>query len=225
MLVYTVLYRQLKMRPMVFTGNFNNPVFWLVKKILDAHDLPDLDRASGQARAQAEQAIHALIEGLKAGDNHSLWPAGQTQRSGVERLGAARAAADVLRAVPEATPLLVRTRGLWGSSFSWAYTGHKPSLMRRFLQGAGLLLANLIFFMPRRKVEITVRRVDHSELPGLTREQLNLWLEAWYNEGGPEETSFVPYHFLFGPRRHEYPTAVAAEEVDLTEVTPQTREA
>src|SRR5262249_41144686 len=105
------------------------------------------------------------------------------------------------------------------------YTGHKPSLMRRFLQGAGLLLANLIFFMPRRKVEITVRRVDRSELPGLTREQLNPWLEAWYNEGGPEEPSYVPYHFLFGPRRHEYPTAVAAEEVDLTEVTPQTREA
>src|SRR5262249_19409171 len=41
MLVYTVLYRQLKMRPMVFTGNFNNPIFWLVRKILDAHDSPD----------------------------------------------------------------------------------------------------------------------------------------------------------------------------------------
>src|SRR5215470_2604088 len=57
MLVYTVLYPQLQMRPMVFSGNFNNPFFWLVKKILGAHDIPDFAKAGGQARAWAEQAI------------------------------------------------------------------------------------------------------------------------------------------------------------------------
>src|SRR5262245_63724451 len=72
MLVYTVLYRQLKMPPLVFTGNFNNPVFWLVKKVLGAHDIPALDKASGQPRAQAERVIGAVVEGLQKGENHCL---------------------------------------------------------------------------------------------------------------------------------------------------------
>jgi long-chain-fatty-acid--[acyl-carrier-protein] ligase len=209
---------------MVFAGNFNNPLFRLVKKLVNAHEMPDLDRAGARARAQAERAIAGLIDGLKAGGNHVLWPSGHTQRHGVERVGAARAAADILRAVPETTVVLVRTRGLWGSSFSWAYTGEKPPLARRFLAGAGLLLANLIFFMPRRRVEITVRRVDRSELPPSTREALNPWLEQWYNEGGPEQPTFTPYHFLFGPRR-DCPEVYTADKVDLDRITPKTIEA
>src|SRR5206468_3652009 len=131
----------------------------------------------------------------------------------------------ILRAVPETTIVLVRTRGLWGSSFSWAYTGEKPPLMHRFLAGAGLLFANLAFFMPRRRIEITVRRVDRSELSPLTREQLNPWLEQWYNEGGAEPPTFAPYHFLFGPRSHEYREVHLAGEVDLAQIKPQTVEA
>jgi long-chain-fatty-acid--[acyl-carrier-protein] ligase len=222
MLVYTVLYPQLRMRPMVFSGNFNNPFFWLVKKILGAHDMPDFAKARGQARAWAEQAIRAVVEGLKKGVNHGLWPSGHTQRHGVERLGATRAAADILRAVPETTVVLVRTRGLWGSSFSWAYTGEKPPLLRRFVAGAGLLLANLIFCMPRRRIEMTVRRVDRAELPPLTRAELNPWLEQWYNAGGPEAPTFVPYHFLFGPRSHEYQEVHIGGAVELEHIKPQT---
>jgi long-chain-fatty-acid--[acyl-carrier-protein] ligase len=224
MLVYTVLYPQLGMRPMVFAGNFNNPAFRLIKRLLDAHDIPDLNKAGGRARAEAERAIGGLIDGLKKGVNHCLWPAGHTQHHGVERLGAARASAEVLRSVPDTTVVLVRTRGLWGSSFSWAYTGEKPPLTRRFLAGAGVLLANLIVFMPRRRIEITVRRVDRSDLPPLTREELNPWLERWYNEGGPEAPSFAPYHFLFGPRTREYPEVDLAGQVDLERIKPQTIE-
>src|SRR5262249_57371263 len=135
----------------------------------------------GTARVQAEVVIATLVEGLKKGENYCLWPSGHTQPRGVERVGAARAAADILRAVPETTVVLVRTRGLWGSSFSWAYTGQKPPLMRRFVAGAGLLLANLLFFMPRRRIQMTVRRVVRAELPPLTRSELNPWLEQWYN--------------------------------------------
>src|SRR5262249_61061261 len=97
--------------------------------------------------------------------------------------------------------------------------------MRRFLAGAGQILANKIFFMPRRQVEITIRRVDRSELPPLTREQLNPWLEQWYNEGGYQPPVFVPYHFLFGPRTHEYPEVHVGGEVDLERIKPETIEA
>ena len=64
-----------------------------------------------------------------------------------------------------------------------------------------------------------------SELPPLTREKLNPWLEQWYNEGGFQPPVFVPYHFLFGPRTHEYPEVHVGGEVDLERIKPETIEA
>src|SRR5438874_2737744 len=72
---------------------------------------------------------------------------------------------EILRAVPEANIVLVRTRGLWGSMTSCAPTGSKPNFMRSLRIGGGLLLANLLLFMPRRRVDITVERIDRSQLP------------------------------------------------------------
>ena len=45
---------------------------------------------------------------------------GASGPDGAERLGGARATADILRAVPGVNVVLVRTRGVWGSRFSYA---------------------------------------------------------------------------------------------------------
>ena len=147
--------------------------------------IPDLSQASPEARMKTEQAIDEVIAGLRRGENFLMWPAGHAERDGQEHLGGARAAADILRAVPEANLILVRTRGVWGSSFSYAYTGSSPPLGKRLVQGAGLLLASLIFFTPRRRVHITFGHIGRDQLPDLRRETLNPWLEKWYNADGP----------------------------------------
>jgi long-chain-fatty-acid--[acyl-carrier-protein] ligase len=224
-LLLSTLWRALRPRPMLYEGNFRNPMLYPLTKLLRAVPVPDLSYASVQAREKTEQAVATVIEGLRRGENFILWPAGHVQHDGVERLGGARAAADILSAVPEADVVLVRTRGLWGSRFSYAYTGTRPNLVRRLWQGAGLLLANLLFFMPRRRVDITIQHVERNSLPELHRETLNPWLEAWYNSGEKETPTFVPYHFVFGPRAYEFPKAHGLEEADLTRVKPETRAA
>jgi acyl-CoA synthetase (AMP-forming)/AMP-acid ligase II/acyl carrier protein len=166
-----------------------------------------------------------VIEGLRRGENFILWPAGHIQHDGVERLGGARAAADILRSVPEAEVVLVRSRGLWGSVFSFARTGQRPRLIRNLWLRAGLLLSNLLVFMPRRPVSITVERVDRGRLPEPQRETLNPWLERWYNADGPEAPTFVPYHFLFGSRTYEFPRLPALTGTDLSQVKSGTRTA
>src|SRR5207247_4277629 len=139
---------------LLFEGNFDNPFLYPLMRILNALRVPDLDQTSAEARARTAEAIQGIITALEAGENVILWPAGRLSRTGPEQIGAARTVADVLRAVPNANVVLVRTRGLWGSSFSYARTGHRPHLVNRLLRGAGLLLANLIFFAPRRRVDI-----------------------------------------------------------------------
>ncbi len=222
-LVITVLWPYLRPRPLLYEGYFQNPFLYPVMKVLNALRVPDLERPSAKARARAQEAIASVIEGLRRGESEILWPAGHVQHDGVERLGGARAVAEVLRAVPEASVVLVRTRGLWGSMFSYAATGSRPNLLRKLLTGAGLLLSNLLLFTPRRPVTITLERLDRGRLPELRREELNPWLEKWYNNGDAEKPTFVPYHFLFGRRHYEFPSLTPSAGEELGRVAPQTK--
>jgi len=226
LLVLTVIWPILKPRPTIYEGNFANPFLSFLARLFNAVFVPALEQASTKARQRAQRAVEAIIAGLRKGENHILWPSGRLQSDGMERLGGARAVADILQAVPEAEVVLVRTRGLWGSMFSYAQTGQHPSLIGRYAAGLGWLAANLFLFMPRRRVDITIERIERSRLPELDREKLNPWLEAWYNENdGPEQPVYVPYHFLFGRRTFEFPRVRSLEEVEPSRIKPEIREA
>jgi long-chain-fatty-acid--[acyl-carrier-protein] ligase len=224
-IVLTTLFPALHPRPLLFEGNFRTPLLRFVMRLLDALRVPGLDQTSEEARQRANQAIEGIKQALRDGQNIILWPAGRVERTGVERLGAARTLSEVLRDVPEAKMVLVRTRGLWGSRFSWGFSGEAPPFLKRVLQGAGYILANLIFFAPRRKVDLTLEHIERSRLPGVEREVLNPWLEKWYNVDAPEKPTFVPAHFLFGPRTREFPVVEAEEEIDLSKLPAPTRQA
>jgi long-chain-fatty-acid--[acyl-carrier-protein] ligase len=224
-LLLTILWHSLHPRPMLLESSFRNPLLHPLLKLLNAVRVPDLDRPSVEARQRARQTVTEVFEGLRRGENHILWPSGRAQRDGVERLGGAEAATEVLRAVPQAEVVLVRTRGIWGSMFSYAFTGNQPPLMRRLGIGLILMLANLLWFMPRRQVDITLERLDRRRLPELEREKVNRWLEEWYNVGGPEKPIFVPYHFLFGPRTYRFPRPPSLAAPVTTPEKPEIRTA
>ncbi len=204
-LVYTALWPKLRMRPMATAGIVNKPILawtkWLTKPVI----VPEMDVQSQDARADAQAALDLTIEGLREGTNHLVYPSGRIYRRDHEHLGSIKGLTKILEAVPDARVIRIRTKGMWGSSLSYAYTGKKPNLVKMFLRGGFLLLSNLIFFMPRRHVSIEIEEVDRKQLPELRRELINPYFEQWYNEGGPEKPIYVPYHFLFGPKLYEFP--------------------
>jgi long-chain-fatty-acid--[acyl-carrier-protein] ligase len=228
-LVISSLWSALRPRPLVYEGLFFDPAYFRTPLsypligLTGALLVPDLEQPSAQARARAEQAVTAAIEGLGKGENLVLWPAGQIQRTGMEQLRAARALTDILRAAPDANVVLVRTRGLWGSSFSYARTGTQPPIKRNLRAGLGWLLSNLLLFMPRRRVDIALEVVDRRDLPELHRDQVNRWFERWYNAPGAEDPTFVPYHALFGARTYEFPQAPTPAALDVSQVTAETK--
>lgn len=222
--VFRALWGRFRMRPMLLETNFKSPFLAPFGWLLRAIKMPETERASAEATRRAEAAVEAVIAALKAGDNVVFWPAGTLSRDGVERLGAARAAADVLKAVPNAKIVLVRTRGLWGSSFGWA-RGGKPLLMDRLLAGVGWLVLNLFLFSPRRRVHMHIEVFGPGERPEPVREQLNPWLERWYAADGGERPTFVPYHAFIGPQTYTFPPPFRLAELDPNKVKPATREA
>jgi long-chain-fatty-acid--[acyl-carrier-protein] ligase len=222
--VFRALWGLFRMRPILQEVYFTSPLLALFPWILRAIKMPETERLSAEVKRRTEAAVEAAIQAMKAGDNVVMWPAGTLSRDGVERLGAARAAADVLKAVPNATAVLVRTRGLWGSSFSWA-RGGKPRLMKRLIRGVGWLLANLVVFGPRRSVHMHIELFGPDERPEPVREALNPWLERWYAADGRESPTFVPYHWFLRPQQYTFPPPVRLAEVKPNAVKPATREA
>ena len=220
--VFVGLWPTFKFRPMALETNFQNPVLAPVAWLARAIPVPDTAVAGAETRQRATAAVDTVVAALKAGDNVILWPSGSLSRDGAEKVGGARAVADVLVAVPDATLVLVRTRGLWGSSLSWAY-GHKPSMVGKMLRGIPVVLSNLLFFAPRRNVTLTLEAFPPGSRPEPTREAINPWLDAWYAADGGERPTFVPYHFAFGPRTVEYPPPAAAEGVDLAKVPAEAK--
>src|SRR5438045_2064391 len=85
--VFLSLWRHLQPRPLLFEGNFHNPVFYPLMKLMRAVPLPDMERPSAKARARTQRALAEVVEGLRKGENHILWPSGYLWRDGQERLG------------------------------------------------------------------------------------------------------------------------------------------
>lgn len=212
-------------RPVVTERMYRGAVLYPMMRLVEAQEVPDLTEHSHDAREQTMAMIDAVVEGLKRGENFLIYPSGRAQRRGIERIGASRAAADILQRCPHVNIVLVRTRGLCGSMFSYSRTGESPNLARCALRAIGWMALNLLAFAPRRDVTITVERIDPSRLPGADREQLNPFLELWYNAEGPEPPTFVPYHAIFGPREYEFPDPDAALQIDLSKIKPATIQA
>jgi len=213
------------LRPMVYAGTLRNPVLYPMMRFVDCLEVPDLAEQSLSAQERALETIDAIVEGLQQGGNFLVYPAGRIQRQGREVIGAARAASEILARSPGVNVVLVRTRGVWGSMFTFARTGALPDLGRCMLRTVGWMVANLLLFAPRREVRMTVEVVARDALPDGDRDRLNRFLEDWYNRGGPEEPVYVPYHRLFGRRRFAFPELDRGAEIDLEKVRPPTRRA
>ncbi len=154
----------------------------LVRLAVHPVTIPDLSQsASGEARREVEEGLARVIGSLRQGDSVLLYPAGRIYRGSREVLGGNSGTARILHAIPNLRVVLVRTTGLWGSSFGFAAAGKSPSLARVLLRGLLTLLANGLFFTPRRRVEIEF--VESPDLPRQAdKKVLNAWLERFYNE-------------------------------------------
>jgi len=209
-------------RPIVYGGMYRRAILYPMMRLVEALEVPDLGAQSHSAREQTLAMIDAVVAGLEQGGNFLIYPAGHIQERGFEEIGPARSVAEILERSPQANLVLIRARGLWGSSFSVAPWGKRPDVGHIGLVGALWMLASLIFFMPRRKVTMTVEVVRRSDLPDLTREKLNPYLEAWYNRGGPETPTFVPYHFLFGPQSRQFREFQVSGPLEFEKIKPAT---
>ena len=194
-----VLLRKFPVRPLVVENFFYLNFVQFFLKLIKALPLPSMDIIASRWRGKKiEKLFQKILERLKSKDNFLIYPAGRLKLTGLELLGGASFIHNLVQAYPEVNIVLVRTTGLWGSSFSRALTGSVPPLGATFFKGFKILLKNGIFFAPRRTVTIELEP-NPSDFPDLaSRIDFNKYLERWYNrypEEGAEPLTLVSYAF------------------------------
>ena len=189
-IVGAYLHRPFRPRPLADQDQVDRFfIRWAAKRVR-VLPIPDMRKHGVGVRDEIRQVVERCAAALRQGDNLMLYPSGHLYRSRNEDLRGNSAVESLLKLVPDARIVLVRTRGLWGSSFS-LHGGQMPNVRRILWRRTFDLLANLAFFTPRRA--ITIELHEPEDLPRTaSRNELNDFLQAHYNEDAPPAT-YVPY--------------------------------
>lgn len=196
------LHKTFRPRPFADQDEIDRFFIRFLAKRAGALPVPSIARHGREARAAIRRALADAAEWVRQGGNLILYPAGHIQHQRLEDIRGNSGVEFLLRAAPEARVVLVRTRGLWGSSFSRA-AGHAPVVAAALKKGVAGLLLSGILFAPRRRV--TIDLVEPQDFPrGADRDTINRYLEAFYN-AEPEANTYVPYHIWERRTRAERP--------------------
>lgn len=131
--IWSILAPQRKLRT-VATARFSENLFlrWIFKLLgtITVEEILSEKKSLAQSNKKIEQAFNELISALHDGESVLLYPSGQLVGQGLEYLGGKKSAYLATKALKGNTRiLLIRTRGLWGSIWSNAWTGGAPAFV------------------------------------------------------------------------------------------------
>jgi acyl carrier protein len=207
-----------KPHPVAIDYLFRMPIVGFLLKLTDALPIPNFDTGNNSyKRKKMDAAFQGIFQALDNKENVLIYPAGGLKSGPEEVIGGASGVHAILQAKPQANVVLIRTTGLWGSSFSKAPTGKTPDLFAAFNHGFKVVLKNLIFFAPRRHVLVELAPAPPDFPWKAGRRELNRYLENWYNAYGPDPLNLVSFSHL----RAEFPHMIEMsqeEEISLEQV-------
>lgn len=182
LLVILYLWPKFQVRPLVVEYIYRYPYLQALLKLVHALPIPNFETSINEIKLKkGEESLETITKGLKRKENFLLYPSGRLKHTGKEIIGGASAAHSVIEKSPNCNVVLIRTTGLWGSSFSRAFTNHSPDVKTTVFHGVKVLFKNFLFFTPRRKVHIQIE-VNPIDLPiEKSRIEFNRYLENWYN--------------------------------------------
>lgn len=183
LLVCLPIWKRFRPRALITEYMFYAPGIYKIMKWIGALPVPAFDTKNSVKLARTEETFKEAAQTLREGRSILIYPAGQLKQTGVERIGGASGVHQLIQEVPGVNIVLVRITGLWGSSYSRAYLGRTPPLWPTIRFSFKKLLKNLIFFMPRRDVTIEYVPAPADFPINGTRQELNRYLENWYNSG------------------------------------------
>ncbi|NDE63572.1 MAG: hypothetical protein EB053_04375 [Chlamydiae bacterium] len=229
LLVYSILGQIASLKPVMDERFYHQKgVNWLYR-LIQVVPIPDFEIVVNEWKARQGELVYQNIRrSLDRGEKVIIYPGGGLKRSSREYLGGKSFVHRLVSEDPNLELVLVRTTGLWGSSFSRALIGDTPNFWTQLKISIKLIFQNLIFFMPKRDVTIEFSTTPADFPYQVSKIQFNRYLENWYNQyksNGVVETnerpSLVPYLFwdLKGstPTAFQFATTILNKDVEVPE--------
>lgn len=193
--------------PMVSETYYNLPLVKSFMKLLGA--VPVADMEAGSRDVSVLDTMRAgMLNALREGKSILLYPSGQLSMQGYEKIGNKQSAYKLINELDENIRIIgVRQLGLWGSVWSRAWWGKSPNFFKVMLRSIAYVIANFIFFVPKRSVEIEfvdITAEAKAKAQDFTRQEFNRYLEDFYNVKGEEEIRFMK-HFFYSTKLKRKP--------------------
>ena len=211
-LFFSTVGRSIPISPIIIDTYYRMPLLrWAIKRYRPVV-IPDFGK-----RREIDTFLRTeeeTLQALKQGRNIVIYPAGELSRTGKERIHNKRMPQQIVSALPEKTQVIgVRVSGLWGSSWSKANTAKTPRFAAQLFRGAFVLLFNLFWLTPKRKVLIELEDITQQarEEAKKGRADFNKYLEAFYNTEAVQRCCKRKY-FFFLPQIQKQVSAPEKEE-------------
>lgn len=191
------IYRYVPVTPVMSEKYFDIPVVKSFFRGLGAVRVSDLENGSRDTQV-LKTIVRSALKGFNRKANIVLYPGGQIAGQGYEKIFNKKSAWHITCKLPEEVEVIgVRITGLWGSMWSKAKTGKSPNFFLQLLKGLFFVLANLVFFVPKRTVTIEFENLT-AEAKRIAQEgqkPFNTFLEEFYNKQGEEAPLFLKHFF------------------------------
>lgn len=191
------IYQYTNAIPVISSTYYDIPLLKFVFEGLGAVRVSDLGAGSRNINV-LNHISRSILKGFRRGKNIVLYPSGQLASQGYEKIFNKKSAQIIVSKIPDDVTIIgVRTTGLWGSMWSKARTGKSPNFMILLLKGMFYILANFIFFLPRRTITIEIEDLTllAKKNAQFGRKTFNQFLEDFYNLNGEEDLNLLSHLF------------------------------
>ena len=181
-IVSTAIWKKYKPRALMVEYMYYTPgVNWLAKMVR-ALPVPNFDLSmNSYKRKRNDKVFSEAADCLEKGENFLLYPGGRLKHTSVEIIGGASGVQRLLQEAPNVNVVLVRSTGLWGSRHSRAISGEVPPFGKTLWGSIKIVFKNLIFFAPKRHVELEMVPAPKDFPYSGSRDEVNRYLENFYN--------------------------------------------
>lgn len=219
-IIVSFLWKYLKVSPVASEKYYSKPWF---KQIMDMlWTVPVWEMWKWADPEEVKKVFREVVEAMKWWNNILIYPSWQIFRQGFESIKWKQAAYNIANLMPENTKVIgIRDRWLWGSIWSMARDNGQTWFWKIYLKCIWYVIANLIFFVPKRVVTIQMKDItDKVNLyKKMSLNEFNWFLESFYNKYGEEKINYKKHYFYYNDvKNRKKPEIITGSEVEINAV-------
>jgi acyl carrier protein len=219
-ILISFLWKYLPVSPVASEKYYNKPGIQQIMKAV--WTVPIWEMSAWADPEKVKEVFAKVVEAMKSWSNILIYPSWQIYRQGFESIKGKQSAYNIANMMPENTKVIwIRDTWLWGSLWSMAWDNGKTSFFWLYWKSIWYVIANLIFFVPKRKVNIYIEDITEqiNTYKKMSLNEFNWFLENFYNKNWEEKINYIKHYFYFNDiANKKEPEIITGSEAELNSV-------